>query len=161
MPKEQLEFFQIEVGDDIQPAVRRKQAIRDDGMEMGIQVHQIAEGLNRHNHAGDRLRLLQGGLEEGFHTGIGALAECAQEAAILSDIDAEHLGDSEHILARGNRRQHVRGDPCAKLPGPASDGRPGKNSGLCMKRGAGTQTGIAHTEPGQNLVSGHRRERTS
>ncbi len=47
--KQFLELLQIEVGHDRQPAVGRKQAIRDDGMEMGIQVHQIAEGLNRHN----------------------------------------------------------------------------------------------------------------
>ncbi len=34
--------------------------------------------LNRHDHAGNRLRLLQGRLEERFETGIGTLAEFTQ-----------------------------------------------------------------------------------
>ncbi len=36
VPKEQLKSLQIDVRHHIQPAVGRKQAIRDDGMEMGI-----------------------------------------------------------------------------------------------------------------------------
>ncbi len=113
--REQLKFLEIDVGHGSQPAVGRKQAIRDDGMQMRMPIRQIAEGLNRHNHPGDRLRLLQGGLEEHFETGIDVLTECAQEAAILSEIDAEHLGDGEDILAMGNGSKQMLGDPFAKL----------------------------------------------
>jgi hypothetical protein len=76
--KELLEFLEINVRDDIQPAVGCKEALRDDGMQMRVEVHQIAEGLNRHDHAGDCLLFAQGGLEEGLHTGVGTLAEFAQ-----------------------------------------------------------------------------------
>ncbi len=78
MAKEQLEFLQVDLVDAIQPAARRKQAIGHDCMQMRVKIDHIAEGLNRHDHAGDRLILAQGGLKEGFHTGIDTLAEFAQ-----------------------------------------------------------------------------------
>ena len=51
--KARREFLQINLGSDINPAVGRNQSIRDNRMQRGMEVHQIAKGLNRHNHPGN------------------------------------------------------------------------------------------------------------
>jgi len=76
--KERLEFLQINLGSDIKPAVGRKQSIRDNRMQMGMEVHQIANGLHRHNHPGNSTFSSQWGLKEDFQTFIRALAEFPQ-----------------------------------------------------------------------------------
>lgn len=52
--KARLEFLQINLGSDINPAVGRNQSIRDNRMQRGREVHQIANGLTRHHHPGNK-----------------------------------------------------------------------------------------------------------
>jgi hypothetical protein len=45
---------------------------------MGMEVHQIPEGLNGHNHPRQTALLPQGGVKKDLQTLIGALAEFPQ-----------------------------------------------------------------------------------
>ena len=76
--KARLESLQINLGSDINPAVGRKQSSRDNRMQRGMEVHQIANGLTRHHHPGNSTVSSQWGLKEAFQTFIRALAEFPQ-----------------------------------------------------------------------------------
>ena len=80
-----------------------------------MEIHEVPIGLNDHDDAGDGLRVPTRCPEERLQGIGGALAQFPQEAAIFSEVDAQHLRHGEHVLAMGDRGQHVLGDPFPEL----------------------------------------------
>jgi hypothetical protein len=59
----------------------------------------VTVALERGNHAGERAAITGGILEELLDGGVEALAEKAEELAVVLDREAQHLGDGDDVLA--------------------------------------------------------------
>ncbi len=81
-----FQFLYVYFWKDVKPPVRHEAAVGDEAMEVGMEVDQITEGLDRDHGARYAHRPVQGRAEKLFQTLIGALAELAQEFSIESKI---------------------------------------------------------------------------
>jgi len=99
--EEVFQFLDVYFWKDVKPPVRHEATVGDEAMEVGMEVDQITEGLDRDHGARYAFRPVQGRAEKLFQTLIGALAELAQEFSIESTIGPQHLEYSEDILPMG------------------------------------------------------------
>ena len=95
MGEEVFQFLYVYFWKDVKPPVRHEATVGDEAMEVGMEVDQITEGLDRDHGARYAHRPVQGRAEKLFQTLIGALAELAQEFSIESKIGPQHLGYSK------------------------------------------------------------------
>ncbi len=101
MAEEVFQFLYVYFWKDVNPPVRHEATVGNEAMEVGMEVDQITESLDRDHGAQYAFRPVQGRAEKLFQALIGALAELAQEFSIESKIGPQHLGDSEDILPMG------------------------------------------------------------
>ncbi len=101
MAEEVLQFLYVYFRKDVKPPVRHEAAVGDEAMEVGMEVDQITEALDRDNGTRYAFRPVQGLTEKLFHALIGALADLSQEFSIESKIGPHHLVYSEDILPIG------------------------------------------------------------
>jgi hypothetical protein len=66
----------------------------------------ITVALQRGDHAGEGAAITGGILEELLDGGVEALAQQAEELAVVLEAEAEHLGDGDDVLADGEVAQH-------------------------------------------------------
>jgi len=99
--EEVFQFLYVYFWKDVKPPVRHEATVGDEAMEVGMEVDQITEALDRDHGARYAVRPVQGRAEKLFQALIGALAELAQEFSIESKIGPQHLGYSEDILPMG------------------------------------------------------------
>jgi len=99
--EEVFQFPYVYFRKDVKPPVRHKAAVGDEAMEVGVEVDQITEGLDRDDGSGYAFRPVQGRAEKLFEALIGALAELSQEFPIESKIGPQHFGNRKHILPMG------------------------------------------------------------
>ena len=69
------------------------------------------------DHAGDGAAIADGVLEEILDGGVEALAQQAEELAIILEREAEHLRDGHDVLADGEVAQHLFVDVLGKEQG--------------------------------------------
>ncbi len=94
-----FQFLYVYFWKDVKPPVRHEATVGNEAMEVGREVDQITEGLDRDHGAQYAFRPVQG--RKLFQALIGALAELAQEFSIESKIGPQHLEYSEDILPMG------------------------------------------------------------
>ena len=79
MAKKAFQLLYVYFRQNVKPAVGQKAAVGDEAMEVGMEVDQIPEGLDRDDGSRYALRPVQGCAEKLFQTLIGQLAELTQE----------------------------------------------------------------------------------
>jgi len=67
-------------------------------MNMRMPVHQVAEGLDGRDHARDHRAFARLPCHGAVHGLIRGTAELTQKPAVIPEIDAQPLGESEHPL---------------------------------------------------------------
>ncbi len=77
--EEAFQFLYVYFRKDVKPSVRHEAAVSDKAMKMGVEVDEIAKGLDRDDGPRYAFRPVQGRAEKLIQTLIGALAELAQE----------------------------------------------------------------------------------
>jgi len=80
--EEVFRFLYVYFRKDVKPSVRHEAAVSDKAMEVGMEVDQITEALDRDHGARYAFRPVQGRSEKLFQTLIGPLAELAQELSL-------------------------------------------------------------------------------
>ena len=89
-------------------AVGSEGAVGDDEVQMGVPVHEAAEGLNGGDDAGDEVRLAEAGAQKVAQRAVGDAAEDAEELAVVEEEGPQAFGDGEDELAVGDGvEEHV------------------------------------------------------
>ena len=78
------------------------EAVSDDEVQVGVPVHEAAEGLDGGDYARDDVGLAAGGAQEVAQRAVGDAAEDAEERAVVEEEGAQALGDGEDELAVGD-----------------------------------------------------------
>jgi hypothetical protein len=79
-----------------------------------MKINQVAEGLDRDDHAGNGFFSIEGRLEELLQRLVGALAELSQKLSIEFKIGPEQLGNRKNVLPMGKQVKNMFRDPFAK-----------------------------------------------
>ena len=101
MAEKAFQLLYVYFRQDVKPAVGHKAAVGDQPVQVGVEIDQIAEGLDRDHHPGHGFFSIKGRLEELLERLIGALAELPQKLSIKPEIGPEHLGESKNVLPVG------------------------------------------------------------
>ena len=84
--EEVLQFLYVYFRKDVKPPVRHEAAVGNEAMEVGMEVDQITEALDRDHGARHAVWPVKGRTEEFFETLIGQLAELSQQFPIKAEI---------------------------------------------------------------------------
>ena len=97
------------VGEAEEAAVGSKGAIGDQGVDVGVEVNELAEGLDGEDGAGSGVIAEEGAidLQEGLPSQFG---QAVEQGAVEAEEDAEAFGDGPDELAVGNIEADVLGD---------------------------------------------------
>jgi hypothetical protein len=94
-------------------SVRENKAFRHQTVQMGMKAAGIiAIGLEGSDHAGDRATITGGILEEFLDGGVEALAQQAEQLAVLLEREAQHFGDG-HPYWRTGRSPKTSSSTCS------------------------------------------------
>ena len=99
MTKQHLQLLHVYFRQDVKPPVGQKAAISHKAVEVGVEVDEIPEGLDRDHYPRHAIFFIQGVTEELLERLIGALAELPQKLSIKPEMGSEHLGDGKDILS--------------------------------------------------------------
>ena len=73
---------------------------------MAVVTHVFTEGMDGHNHAELTVRLVCYLSQEFQQAFVGYLAQLLEKPAVIPEIDAQHYGQAEDILAVWERVRH-------------------------------------------------------
>jgi hypothetical protein len=94
------EADRIRTGDGNQRTIRGSEAVGDQAVQMRMKPGGIiAVALQRGDHAGEGAAIAGGILEELLDGGVEALAQQAEQLAVILEAEAQHLGDGDDVLA--------------------------------------------------------------
>jgi len=88
------------------------------GVQVGMEVHQVPIGLDGDDDAGNGGRVLARRTEEDLQGIDSALAELPEEPAISSELHPEHFGDGKDVLPMRDGSQDLFGHPASELKHP-------------------------------------------
>jgi len=115
-PVPQLQVPQDLFGD--KRSFRGNKALGDQTVEMGMKPGGIVTiALQRGDHAGDGAAIAGGILEELLDRSVEALAQQAEQLAVLLEAQAQHFGDGDDVLADGEVAQDLFVDVLGKEEG--------------------------------------------
>lgn len=101
-----------------EPAAWAEGAIGDQGVQVGMEVHQVPVGLDGCNDPRNGSLVFARGTEEDLQGIDSALAQLPKEPAILPEVHPEHFGDGEDVLPMRDGSQDLFGYPASKLKHP-------------------------------------------
>ena len=108
VPEQFHDADRIRTGDGDKRAVRRNQPVGEQTMEVRMKAGGIVTvALQGGDHAGDGAAVTGGILEEFLDGGVEALAQEAEQLAVVLEAKAEHFGDGHDVLAHGEVAQHL------------------------------------------------------
>ena len=116
---EQLhERERIRARDGNKGSIRRNQAVGYQAVQMGMKPGGfVSIGLQGGDHAGQGVALVGGLLEELLDRAIEALAQQAEQLAVVLEAEPEHFGDGHNVLADGEIAQDLLVDMLRKEQG--------------------------------------------
>jgi hypothetical protein len=83
----------------MKPAIAGEQAIGHQGVQVGVEVQVLAEGVDAHDDTGESV----GQVERGAHVHekalMGDAAVILEQRAVEAEVGAQHLGDAEGEMA--------------------------------------------------------------
>jgi hypothetical protein len=99
--------------------IPRNQAVADQTVQMRMKPAGIVTvALQGGDHAGNGAAVAGGILEEILYGGIEALAQQAEQFAVVLEREAQHFGDSDDVLADGEVAKNLLVDVLGKEQGP-------------------------------------------
>lgn len=87
--------------------VSEEQAIGYEGVHVGMEVEVFAEGVERHDDAGDAFGAVQGGAEVLGEALMREGAKAFQEAAVALEVRAEHARDGQDVVPVRHGSQYM------------------------------------------------------
>ena len=118
VPEQLHDPDRIGARDGDQGAFRKNQAIGDQTVKMRMKPGGfVSIGLQGGDHAGQGVALVGGLLEELLDRAIEALAQQAEQLAVLFEAEPEHLGDGHDVLADREIAQDLLIDVLGKQQG--------------------------------------------
>jgi len=88
-------------------AVLSKNSLRDDRVDMGMPVNKIAKGLSCCDHCRNPAFAIDLQLKDFADSVISRTAELAEEFTIVTKVDSQSFGDSEHPLSMWNLCEYI------------------------------------------------------
>ena len=118
MPEQLHEADRIRARDGNKRSFRGNQAVGDQTVEMGMKPGGIVTvALQRGDHAGDGAAIAGGILEEFLDRGVEALAQQAEQLAVVLEAQPQHFGDGDDVLADREVAQNLFVDVLGKEQG--------------------------------------------
>jgi coenzyme F420-reducing hydrogenase alpha subunit len=118
VPEQLHEADRIGARDHDKRSIRRNEAVGDQTVEMGMKADEIVTvAVQRGDHAGDGAAIAGGILQEILDRSVEALAQQAEQLAVVLEAQAQHLGDGDDVLADGEVAQDFFNDMLGKEQG--------------------------------------------
>ena len=118
VPEQLHEADRIRARDGNKRSIRGNKAVGDQTVEMGMKPGGIITvALQRGDHAGEGAAIAGGILEEFLDGGVEALAQQAEQLAVVLEAQAQHFGDGDDVLADREVAQNLFVDVLGKEQG--------------------------------------------
>lgn len=118
VPKQLHEGERIRARNGNKRSIRRNKAVGDQTVEMGMKACRIVTvALQRGDHAWEGAAVPGGILQEFLDGGVEALAQQAEQLAVVPEAQPQHFGDGYDVLADREVSQNLLVDVLGKEQG--------------------------------------------
>ena len=140
----------------IEQARAHEQAVGDQGVQVGVKVQVLAEGVDGHDDAGQTLGQAKRGMQVFEQALVGKDAQVLEQVPVEAEVRAQHLGDAEGEMAVGHGKEDRFGEEHAEeLDLLLVAGRP-EPAPPCTRTPRGTRACSDRSGRGRTRVRGHR-----
>ena len=91
--------LRLDIGQDVEQARAHEQPVGDQGVQVGVEVEVLAEGVDGHDDAGQALGQVERGAQIFEQALVGEAAQVLEQVAVEAEVRAQHLGDAEGEMA--------------------------------------------------------------
>ena len=113
-PEHLLQRLDAHIGQAVEQPRAGEEAVGDQGVEVGMEVQVLAEGVDRHDDAGQPLGQVEGGAQVFEQALVRQAAQVLEQVAVEAEVRAQHLGDSEGEMPVRDREQDRLGQQRAE-----------------------------------------------
>lgn len=89
----------------MKPAVAGEQAVGHQGVQVGVEVQILAEGVDAHDDAGESVGQVERGAHVREKAFMGDVAELPEQPTVEAEIRTKHLRDGEGEMPVGHGEQ--------------------------------------------------------
>jgi hypothetical protein len=104
-PEQILQGLQGDIGQDVEQARAQEQAVGDQGVQMGVEIHALAERVDGHDDAGLAVGQVQGGAQVFEQALVRKVTQVLEQVAVEAEVGTQHLGDTEGEMPVRDREQ--------------------------------------------------------
>ncbi len=144
-----FEVFGVETRNADKRVVREKAAVGGDGVQVRIWIEKIAVRLYGDARSGDCAFKWYRGFQKGAHDIPRALAQFAEQGAVVYKIDPEAFGYAENPVSAGDFFQNLCQKPFAVFDDPLLVARGAKMAAFARKRQKIFVAAIVASNPGE------------
>jgi len=109
-----LQRLDAHIGQAVEQPRAGEEAVGDQGVEVGMEVQVLAEGVDRHDDAGQPLGQVEGVAQVFEQALVRQAAQVLEQVAVEAEVRAQHLGDSEGEMPVRDREQDRLGQQRAE-----------------------------------------------
>jgi len=91
-PEQLLQRLEGDVRQDVEQARAHEQTIRDQGVQVGVKVEVLAEGVDRHDDAGQAVGQVERGAQVVEQALVGQAAQVLEQVTVEAEVRAQPFG---------------------------------------------------------------------
>ena len=113
-PEHILQRLEAHIGQAVEQPRAGEEAVGDQSVEVGMEVQVLAEGVDRHDDAGQAVGQVQRGAQVFEQALVRQAAQVLEQVAVEAEVWPQHLGDTEGEMAVRDREQDRLGQERAE-----------------------------------------------
>ena len=98
-PEHLLQRLDAHIGQAVEQPRAGEEAVGDQGVEVGMEVEVLAEGVDRHDDAGQALGQVERGAQVFEQAFVRQAAQVLEQVAVEAEVWPQHFGDTEGEMA--------------------------------------------------------------
>jgi hypothetical protein len=108
-PEHLLQRLEAHIGQAVEQPRAGEEAVGDQGVEVGMEVEVLAEGVDRHHDAGQAFGQVERGAQVFEQALVSKTAQVLEQVAVEAEVRAQHFGNAEGEMTVRDGKQDCLG----------------------------------------------------